>query len=85
MKIKDEFMLVELSDRTVAVGLDALNGFIELNRSGIFLWKQLEKGCTEDELAAALVERYGIDRNRAEQDTADFLEMLRKWNALEEN
>jgi hypothetical protein len=53
------------------------------NASGLLLWEALSAGATEDELADALVARYGIDRARAAADVARFLEELRRRELLE--
>ena len=50
--------------------------YLNLNRSGGVLWKQLVEGAREVELVDHLMAVYGIDRGRAEQDVRAFLWLL---------
>jgi len=56
--------------------------YFKLNGSGRVLWEALTEPRTEPELAAALVERYGIDESRAATDVAAFLADLRARGLL---
>ena len=77
MKIKDGFILREVAGSylVVAVGsaVKDFNGMINLNESGAFLWKMLEKGSTEEEMVDALVKEYNIDKSIAETDVKAFV------------
>ncbi len=78
MKIKENFILSEMSDcyMVVAVGpaTREFSGIIRLNDSGAFLWKELEKGATEEELVNALLYRYpDAVRNQVQEDVREFL------------
>jgi hypothetical protein len=50
--------------------------YLAVNRAGSVLWPLLAEGATRSELAAELVERFGIDQVRAEADVDAFLEFL---------
>lgn len=80
MKIKEGFILREVSGSflVIAVGkaVKQFNGIINLNETGAFLWKQLEKSSTEEQLVNALLEEYNVDRERAEKDVKEFVEKL---------
>lgn len=56
--------------------------YLQLNGSARVLWERLVDGATEDELRAALVERYGIDDGRASADVAAFVADLRARRLL---
>ncbi len=87
MKIRDTFMLSEVAGMPVVVPLGAESTFrnmIKLNETGAFLWEKLQKEISREELAAAMVEKYGIDATLALSDTDAFLESLRAFGALEE-
>jgi hypothetical protein len=56
-----------------------------LNHVGIRLWEEIEMPRTENELAEALTDRYGIARETALNDVQTFLkEMVRLKLALAE-
>ena len=50
--------------------------YLAVNRTGSVLWPLLAEGATRPELAAALVERFGIDEARAATDVDAFVEFL---------
>mgnify|MGYP000037122102 CR=1 FL=1 len=85
MKIKDGYMLREVAGTPIAVAVGpaarGFNGMIRLNSSGAFLWRLLERGSAEAELAE---EWYGIGRTEAEEHVAAFLELLRKNGLIDE-
>jgi hypothetical protein len=49
------------------------------------LWDALSRGATRDGLADALVDRFGIERDRALEDVDRFLDELRNEGLLEES
>lgn len=55
---------------------------IALNETGVFLWELLEKETGMDEILRAMMERYGIDAETAQRDTAAYMEMLKEVGAL---
>lgn len=88
MKIKSDFILREVARAyvVVAVGKRSVefNGMINLNESGAFLWHHLEKGSSENELVASLLEEYDVDDNQAKKDVVSFINLLKDNNLLEE-
>jgi hypothetical protein len=58
--------------------------YLKLTGSGRVLWEQLTQPRTEDDLAEALVDEYGIDQCRARQDVSDFIQDLRRRRLLSE-
>ena len=88
MKIKSGFLLRTIAGSSIVVpvgnrSLD-FNGMITLNGTAAFLWKRLEQGATEEELAAAILENYeDVDEAEAKKSVADFLEKLREVDCLE--
>ena len=64
MKIKENFVLRQVGDSSivVAVGEETknFNAMIKLNSTGVFLWKLLEKGATEEELLQKVLEKYAF-------------------------
>ena len=88
MKIKDGYVLNEVGNMTVAIYIgedeSGLNGIVNLNKLGAYLWKRLETGCTFDELVSAVTEHYDVDEGTASKDIEKFLDDLRKANIIEE-
>lgn len=77
MKIKSGFMLYEVAGSYVVVpaGDEPLdfNGMVTLNETGAFLWKQLEQGCDQARLVEALLEKYEVSREQAQQSVDRFV------------
>jgi hypothetical protein len=80
MKIKDGFILREVAGNYIVVAVgDAVKGFngvINLNETGAFLWKLLEKGCEKEDLLNALLEEYDVEKSVAESDVSAFITKL---------
>ena len=58
------------------------NGMIRLNDEAAFAFGQLQGGTTEEELVAALVEKYGGNEAEVRVDVANFLAKLGEADAL---
>lgn len=88
MKIKDGFILRKFSDKIVAVADDDFadnnNVFIKMNSSAEFVWNFLRQDRSYDEVINALLEKYDIDRQTAENDFDEFLSAVRKAGLLDE-
>lgn len=79
MKLKEGFVLQEVAGETVVlpVGMDLdTNMMITLNSTARFLWEQLEKETSKDDLVDALLGEYGIDRGTAQLCVDNFVEKL---------
>jgi hypothetical protein len=61
-----------------------LNGsvYLKINGSGRVLWERLTQHTSERELAAALVDCYGIADDRAAADASNFVADLRRRELL---
>ena len=79
MKIKEGFILREVAGDTIAMPSSEmnLNAMITLNETGAFLWKLLEAETTEEELAAALMNKYSVDQETATTAVKNFVEKLK--------
>ena len=88
MKIKDGFLLKKIAGSTVVVPvgdtLVNLQLMLSLNESGAFLWQQLQKDCTKDDLLAAMQAEYDVDAATAAADIDAFLNTLKENNILDE-
>ena len=80
MKIKKGFILREVAGNfiVVAVGdmVKQFNGVINLNQTGAFMWKELEKGGDKQSLTNALLGEYEVDKQMAEKDASRFIDTL---------
>ena len=87
MKIKEGFILREVAGSylVVAVGkaVKEFGGVVNLNETGAFLWKLLEKSSTESEMVDALLSEYDVDRNTAEKDVKAFTDKLMEAKLVE--
>jgi hypothetical protein len=81
-------MLREIGGESIVVPVGArtvdLRGIIKLNATAAFLWKMMEKGCTQQELVEGLLEEFEVDEATAVSDVENFVETLRNNNLLDE-
>ena len=87
MKIKENFMLRKVADTFVVVPIgDAVasfNGMINLNEAGAFLWQQMEKDTTPEDVVKAMLEQYDVEEELAKSDVDKFIAELRAADLLE--
>lgn len=80
MKLKNDFVLRQVAGAWVVLplGAETLNfsGMLQLNDSGVLLWKTLEAGGDKKALVDALLEEYNVTAERAEADVDLFLKKL---------
>ena len=88
MKLSNDFVLRQVSDTWVVLPIGSrsvnFNGMINLNESGVLLWKALERGEDVSGLVIALTSEYVIDEATALQDVNEFLKKLRSAGCLED-
>ena len=86
LKLDKEYILRQIGDDyvIVPVGEAALsfNGMITVNETGTFLWEQLVKGTSEEELLRTMVENYEVTQEEAQKDIDEFLDVLHTNNIL---
>lgn len=86
MKIKDGFILREVAGNFIVVAVGSavkdFNGIINLNETGAFLWRMLEKGCDEQSLKKALLDEYDVEDAVAESDVKAFIAKLTEAGLL---
>ena len=94
MKIKKGYILRENvvgNDCKVGIviavddSIKNLNGYIQLNETGIFIWKMLENGATKDEIVSEILKVYeGAPKEVVEVDVDKVIETLEKIGAIDE-
>ena len=86
MKLKESFVLSEVAGQAVVVPtgkeLD-LSRMITLNGAGKLLWERLAKGAEAEDLVAALLEEYDVDKETAAKDVAAFVKKLENNGCLQ--
>ena len=88
MKIKDGFIIRQISDSYMAVPVGErtaeVHGVIALSETGAFLWKQLEEECEMENLVVSLLNEYDVDSERAKKDVSTYVDYLRSQGWLDE-
>ena len=86
MKIKKEFTVRDLygEDVLVPVGETAksFKGIIKMNNIGRFIWENLEKVETEDEIVSMVVDKYDLELTQAKNDVDDFIKYLKNVDII---
>ncbi len=87
MKRKDDFLLQSAGGQDLLVPLGSkvvdMNGMIVLNATGRCIWELLAEERSVEDLAAALVERFDVDSERARADVQAFLNEITPWGLLD--
>ena len=87
MKLSNNYILREIAGEKVVVkqgthGVD-MTKIISFNESAAALWENFcNKEFSADEVADYLIERYGIDKERAVKDTNLWIEKLVGFGAI---
>ena len=87
MKIKEGFVLSNVAGCTlvVAIGNRAkeFSGVINVNETGAYIWKLLQRERTEEELVKAVLDEYNVDEEKAKEDVAKFVGKLKEASLLQ--
>lgn len=80
MKIVREFILRDIAGEYILVPTgattDFFNGMITISESAKFIWENIEKTESLDELVKMMLEEYNIDEKTARQDCMEFVAQL---------
>jgi hypothetical protein len=77
LRRSEDVVWEQLGEATLV--LDAQNSrYVKLNRTGAALWEALAEPTDTDALVRRLVERHGVDEERAAADVEAFLSRLRE-------
>ena len=88
MKINKDYVLQEVNGVYIvaAVGKSAVKkvkGYIKINESAAALWKEIDKGASEEELVKFLTDNYEVDEVTARKDVSKFIKTLKDKGILE--
>ena len=85
MKLNPFATMAEQFDGTGLVFNPETNAAMSLNKTGVFLWKELEKGADEPALTRALLDHFsGVTEEQGTRDVKAFVEALRSRSLLSE-
>jgi hypothetical protein len=88
MKRSDNFLMQNVGGDTLLVPLGAqvvdTNGLVILNYTARCVWELIAEDRSVDELAAAVAERFEVDRERARVDVQTFLDEIARLGLIEE-
>ena len=83
MKLNPFAIMAEQFDGSGLVFDPETNAAVSLNKTGVFLWNLLKDGRSEQEMAAALLEKYdGVTPEKAGADVRAFLDSLRERSLI---
>ena len=87
MRIKNYFTVQKVGGSYIAVAVGetskTFHGMVRLNETGAFLWQKMsEADVTEEELIAALLDEYDVDRETAARDVAALTKQLKDGGIL---
>lgn len=86
MKIKEGFVLRETAGSYIVMNLGdelSFNGVITLNESGALIFRAIEDGKNESEIAEMITANYETDSETALNDVRGFIAKMRKADILE--
>ena len=87
MKLKKGFVLRQINKKYYAVPVGPLAArhkiLVSMNGTCLFVWDQLQKECTRQELLDALTTEYDVDLQTAAADLDRFLAALDQAQLLE--
>ena len=80
MKIAKEFILREIAGECVLVPTGAttqeFNGLITMSDTARFIWENMEKAESLEEMIQMILEEYEIDEETAKKDAIGFISQL---------
>ena len=87
MKIKNDFIVKEISGSTVVIPVGNrvadFNGMLKLNETGVFLFNLLKNDITIDVLVQNLVDEYEVTKEKANEDVITFVNKLKEADIIE--
>ena len=88
MKINENFVLREIAGSWVVIPFGEksvdFNGMMNLNETGVLLWRELEKGAAKEDLVSAITAEYEVSEDEAAEDIDAFIETLKKIGCIDD-
>lgn len=86
MKIKEGFVLRDIGDQTIVVATGEASqdfyGMIKLNQTGKIIWEGISDGLSEELIVSKLLDKYNVDKNKAEFDVRQMIDKMDKAGFL---
>lgn len=87
MKIKSGFIVRKVADEYFAVPIGDMskesNCMIRLNATGVYIWNQLQKESTFEEVLQKILTEYDIDKEDAITDLDNMINYLEENHLIE--
>lgn len=87
MKIIKDFILRNIAGDCILVPTGAaaedFNGMITLSGTGEFIWRNIEKADSLDELIQMILDKYDIDENTAKREVVEFITKLMNMGMID--
>ena len=87
MKIVKEYILREIAGEYILVptgeNTQEFNGMITISETAKFIWENLEKADSLEELVSLVREEYEVDEKTAFEDTAQMIHELLQYGFIE--
>lgn len=88
MKIKEGFLLRRVGENHIVVPVGSqsvdFRCIITLNETGAFLWEQLQKESSVEDLVQAMLKEYDVPADVAARDVEVYIAALREKGLLNE-
>ncbi len=88
MKLKYEFVMRNVADKTVAIAVgepeNSFNGMLTLNDSGAFILEHLKEDTDIETLIKDFLGEYDATKDQAERTITSFIGKLREAGLIEE-
>lgn len=87
MRIKEGFVLREVAGQAVVIAVGEaskqFHGMINLNKTGKVIWRSIEEGLTEEEIAKRLTDEFEVDYETAQNDLKEMILKMQNAGVLE--
>ncbi len=87
MKIKKGFLLKKIADDYVVIPYEEsivnFKAMLVLNETGAFLWEELQKDVTFEDLKNKMTSEFDVEDKAAETDIYEFVSKLKEKGLLE--
>ena len=87
MKVKEGFVLRAVGEKILVVPVGktmaSFNGMLVLNKTGKFLWDNLQKDIELEDLVKILMQNYSVEEDFAKKDVLEFIKKLQSAGIIE--
>ncbi len=88
MKLKNGVVVYDIGGNPMVIcsgeALDLLHGLIHNNKTGNFIFRQLQQDTTEEQIVEAMLSKYDVSREVVTRDVRQFVQQIRELGLLDE-